>query len=464
LAGAALGLAAFNLAFRVGNEMVQVWDESLYAITASEAVASGHWIGTTFLGALDYYNSKPPLNIWLIGLSFKAFGEGLVSLRLPALLSAWSTVALLWWWTRRAFGDAQALVAAVVLATTYGFLYVHSGRTANTDATFTLFVLLTVVTLWSAGQRPWRRVWLGPVLAAAFLVKGLAVMMPLMIVAGVELGTRRARGERWRPLLGAAGLFALVVGPWALARWQVDGPLFFERIIFQDFVAHATTVVEEHNEPWFYYFDILQKHHYDWLAAAVVALLCLPDLGARVRSLVAAARAQRDLSVLLLAWAAATLGFPTVAVTKLAWYLNSFYPLFALGVAALLVAAWRATQPSRPARATAVLVTAVVACAMAEGKLWWHSYQKLDLARSAQSLLLDQRGALAGQRIYTSEWAHADRFVVMLVKGHCGTARDVRAFLEESRPGDFWLGSSAQSPHLEAVATTERQTLYKRIR
>ena len=63
LAGAVLALAAFNLAFRIGNELVQVWDESLFAITAGEMVDSGDWIGTTFLGALDYYNSKPPLQM-----------------------------------------------------------------------------------------------------------------------------------------------------------------------------------------------------------------------------------------------------------------------------------------------------------------------------------------------------------------------------------------------------------------
>jgi hypothetical protein len=89
LAGAALTLAAFNLAFRIGNEMVQVWDESLFAITAQEMVESGRWIATTFRGTLDYYNSKPPLHLWLVALSFKAFDPGLVSLRLPSIVAAW---------------------------------------------------------------------------------------------------------------------------------------------------------------------------------------------------------------------------------------------------------------------------------------------------------------------------------------------------------------------------------------
>ena len=93
-----------------------MWDESLFAITAAKW-SSGDWIGTTFLGSLDYYNTKPPLRVWLVALAFKAFGPGLVTLRLPAMLAAWLTVAVLLWWAARAFGRAIGVVAGLVLAT-----------------------------------------------------------------------------------------------------------------------------------------------------------------------------------------------------------------------------------------------------------------------------------------------------------------------------------------------------------
>ena len=54
-----LGLAAFNLTYRLDREIVTDWDESLYAISATEMATSGQWIGVTYLGQLDYYNSKP---------------------------------------------------------------------------------------------------------------------------------------------------------------------------------------------------------------------------------------------------------------------------------------------------------------------------------------------------------------------------------------------------------------------
>src|SRR5438128_2321643 len=119
LAAAVLGLAAFNLLFRLGGEVVHEWDESLYAISAWEMATGGDWLGTTFLGTLDYYNTKPPLNVWLIALAFKAFGRTLISLRLVSALSAWSTIFVLQQWARRCFGPPVALFASAVLATTF---------------------------------------------------------------------------------------------------------------------------------------------------------------------------------------------------------------------------------------------------------------------------------------------------------------------------------------------------------
>jgi 4-amino-4-deoxy-L-arabinose transferase-like glycosyltransferase len=463
LAGAVLVLAAFNLAFRVGNELVQVWDESLFAITASEMVESGDWIGTTFLGALDYYNSKPPLHTWLVALSFTAFEPGLVSLRVPSMVAAWLTVALLLWWAGRVFDRATGIVAALVLATTYGFLYVHSGRSGNADALFTLLITATVVTLWASRDHPWRRVWLGAIVGLAFMVKGMGILMPAVIIGGVELGGRWRREldrrRQWLPLVAAAGMFVLIVAPWAVARWQVDGWRFFDAMFFHDFVDRASTVLEGHEGAPYYYLYFLQKHHYDWLLAALVALICLPARWTRLRTLMTGT--DHFTAVLLLAWFAGTFVLPTVAATKVGWYLNSFYPLFALVVARLVVEAWQATAP-HPRRAALVAASFVAALGVAESKLAWHSYRLLDVKRSAQSLFLTHGRAIAGQDVYATEWPHADRFVVRTVGGRCITVGSVDRFLAAGRADDLWLGPATVDPRLVPLATTGRQTLYRR--
>lgn len=338
-AGAALvlALAAINLFFRLDREVVTEWDEALYAISAAETARNGTWIGTTFDGVLDYYNTKPPLNVWLIAASFKAFGIGLFSLRLASATAAWLTVLVLLVWGRRAFGAATALLAGLVLSATYGFIYVHSGRSANTDAIFTLLVLLTVVTLWTARNRPWRLAWLGPILAGAFLLRGMAVLMPLILIgSALAIGGRRTEQRRWLPLAAAALLAAIPIGAWAYARWRLDGFEFIGRMFHYDFVARAATPLEGHTGSLLYYPNNLQKDHYLWLAAVAVALFLFPLSRERFRRMVGELRGNHYEQAIAGAWLGVTVLIPTMMQTKVAWYLNPFYPLFALIVGRVL--------------------------------------------------------------------------------------------------------------------------------
>src|SRR5262245_17380328 len=121
-AAAVLVLAVFNLTFRLGSEGLTEWDESLYATSALEMVRSQQWVATTFDGALDYSNSKPPLNVWLLALSLQAFGIGLVSLRLASIVAAALTILVLLAWAWRRFTPLTGVLSAFVLATCFGFL------------------------------------------------------------------------------------------------------------------------------------------------------------------------------------------------------------------------------------------------------------------------------------------------------------------------------------------------------
>jgi 4-amino-4-deoxy-L-arabinose transferase-like glycosyltransferase len=326
-----LALAAVNLFVRLDREVVTEWDEALYAISAAETARHGHWIGTTFDGALDYYNTKPPLNIWLIAGSFKVFGINLFSLRVASASAAWLTVLVLLLWGRRAFGAATALLSGLVLSATYGFLYVHSGRSANTDALFTLLILLTVVALWSGHERPWRLAWLGPILAAVFLLRGMAVLMPLILVAtALTLGGRESGHRRWRPLAAGAVLGLMPAAAWAWARWRLDGMQFLGPMFHYDFVARSATVLEGHTGSLLYYPNNLQKDHYAWLVATGVALLLLPLTRARFRHMWSELSGRPYAQAIAGAWLGVTVLIPTMMQTKVAWYLNPFYPLFAL--------------------------------------------------------------------------------------------------------------------------------------
>src|SRR5438132_1375191 len=95
-------------------------------------------------------------------------------------------------------------------------LYIHAGRTAETDALFTLLILLTVITLWAEEDRPWRRVWLGPLAAAVFFLRGMAALMPLCLVLAVVSVTRRTERARLIPTVVALLLFIAPLSAWVM--------------------------------------------------------------------------------------------------------------------------------------------------------------------------------------------------------------------------------------------------------
>ena len=463
LAVAILAIAAFNLGLRLNSERVEEWDESLYGLSAWEMVQSGDWIGTTRLGTLDYYNTKPPLNIWLIAASFKAFGTSLLSLRLASAVSAWVTVAVLLIWAGRHFGREVGLASGLVLATCYGFVYVHSGKNADTDAAFTLLLLLTVVTVHAAARRPRMLVWLGPIAAATFLLRGMAVLMPLLLALVVLIVRGRPETRR----LGAMGVAALLgtapVAAWVMARWRVDRWAFLEKLFFFDFIDRTGNVLEGHTGGVLYYLDRLQRYQYDWLGAALTAIVLYPLPWRRIVSTIPdLRRPESGMRLVLTAWAVVTLAVPTIMQTKLPWYLNPFYPLFALGVAWVILRGL-ASDRGR-ARRMALACAVVLAAVVAEAKLVWTSYYRRDPSRSVQGLLLAESVQLRGHAVCRSRWNNAEIFVLdVLIQAERRICRDASEFARDSRRGDYFVTTpDVNVDGLVLVRADAQNALYRR--
>jgi 4-amino-4-deoxy-L-arabinose transferase-like glycosyltransferase len=462
LAAAVLGLAALNLGYRLGSELVTDWDEAMYAMSALEMVSSGDWVATTIHGQLDYYNTKPPLNIWLIALSFKAFGTSLVSLRLASAAAAWLTVLVLIGWARRIFGAPTALLAGGILATNFGFIYVHAGRSANPDALLALLILVTVMTLHGAERVPWRAILLAPLMAAVFLLKGSAVLMAGAIIGIVALIRWRANRAPWIHLAAGVPVFVLVIGSWVLLRWRIDRWEFLRRVVYDDFVGHTLDVLDGHRHGPLFFVNLLQKHEYGWLLAIAVALACGPLVAHQWRPRFRRSPARSGLRVVLAAWVAITLLVPTLMQTKLPWYLNPFYPAFALGSAWLLSQSLVHTVASR--RRVVLVGAMCIVFAAAESRLVWYSYAHRDMSLSVQGLLLSRRSELCGGVVFATHWNNAEIFVMKAFDtGEPRVVADLTEFLNRSNPGDFILWPAGLvEPTLTLVDTNGRHWLYRR--
>ena len=454
-------LACFNITFRLGRESVGEWDESLYATTAWEMTQSGNLIATTLDGTLDYYNSKPPLNVWLIAVAIKWFDIGLVALRVPSASAAVLTVVIFLWWARRWFGTSVSVVAGTVLATSFGYLHIHAARSGNPDSILTLLMLLVVVVLSDVPTAPWRRVWLGPLLGAVFLLKGMAVLQPMLLVGLFEALVRGAR-RRWLPLSVAATTTAAIVGAWALLRWQVDQWHFLRAIVGNDFLALSLTQLEGHNTGLLFYLGVLQRYQYEWLIAAVAAIgltwrSCLQHLSVFTAQL----RERQPLPIVITSWAVATLAVPTAMQTRLAWYLTPFYPLFALLVGLAIVGALSELQGS-DRRRMALVVLVLVTLVGAESRSLWRLYKVTDLETSVQGLLMHHVRPHSGQRVYRDRPSRAEGFVVRaILESEFSVEHSLAARPVSARPGDLVVvGVDDAIPGLTLLARRDGYSIH----
>ena len=201
-------------------------DEALYGYWA-RLIASGQ-----DLLLLTPWVDKPPLTLYLLASSIRAFGVSELALRLPGLIAGLLTVWGVFGLARRAYGMRVAFAAAGLLALSpFAILF---GPTAFTDPWLTLWLVLAA---WAAfARRPFLA---GVMLGLAVASKQQGVLgMPLvfaLLAAGNQqtANSKRQRAETLRDLVAAILGFALIFVPityWDSLRW-VNRPSFWDRSV-----------------------------------------------------------------------------------------------------------------------------------------------------------------------------------------------------------------------------------------
>ena len=149
------------LIFRSDALPMQLWDESRNASNALEAALDGHWLAPTYHGAVDHWNTKPPLLTWLIAALMKTGVAPLWALRLPNIAAAVATCGLVWGTLRFSLRDrVAAAIGGVLLVTSTLYVGPHATRTGDFDGLESLFVLGYVLCFWAGFKDPARPNWL----------------------------------------------------------------------------------------------------------------------------------------------------------------------------------------------------------------------------------------------------------------------------------------------------------------
>ncbi|HXX62048.1 MAG TPA: glycosyltransferase family 39 protein [Candidatus Sulfotelmatobacter sp.] len=217
LAGSALLAAALY----VINLTVSGYANTYYA--AAALAASKSW-SAWFFGSFDAANfitiDKPPLALWVMGLSVRLFGLSSWSILLPQALAGVATVVLLWLAVRRSFGPAAATIAAVVMALTPAAVLIF--RFDNPDAVLTL-LLVAAAYAFLRGLENGHIRWLalaGGLVGSAFLTKYLQAYLVLPAFAATYAIAGRGTVRRRLAVLLVSGTAVLVASGWWVAIVQ----------------------------------------------------------------------------------------------------------------------------------------------------------------------------------------------------------------------------------------------------
>ncbi|HZT28654.1 MAG TPA: glycosyltransferase family 39 protein [Bryobacteraceae bacterium] len=225
LLGFGLGKAGLASAFIDPVSGFRAQDETTYASGALGLASHGGWLTPKVLGR--YLLVKPPLLIWLAGLSLRLLGESTLALRLPVLLAGTLATVLLILWAARARSPwAGALAGLLLLADP---LWHMLARLCYTDMLLALalagasFVLLRDPCL----ERRRSLLLFALSTALGIMAKNAAGLLPLLILGVFCLLAPPGSRPAFARVARAVALVILFAAPWHLYQGVVHPRWFW---------------------------------------------------------------------------------------------------------------------------------------------------------------------------------------------------------------------------------------------
>lgn len=222
----------------LGYVSVHSTDEACHAINAYEMAKSGDYVVWTLKGNVDYYNSKPPLLLWLMTISYRLLGYTPLAMRLPSAIAGLALFILGVTYCYKKWGSKEALLFAAFLPACTIMFNFHMFRTGDMDSLYTLWFALTMFFMSRAEKRPVSSMILVGVFGGlAFMTKGTHAFFIAAACVLFYPFIRRKVSLSYYFLALASAL--AVVSPWAIARYLRDGRMLFYAL----FVGETTDKV-----------------------------------------------------------------------------------------------------------------------------------------------------------------------------------------------------------------------------
>jgi 4-amino-4-deoxy-L-arabinose transferase-like glycosyltransferase len=228
--------ALFLFTARIDDLSLPSLEDAFYAREAVEMARAGRVYTVTWNGIPTHQH--PPLHLWLVGLTFSAFGERDLAARLPTVLLALATLVLTWRIGVLTVGTRAAIVGTACLLATP--IFADNARRLMMEVPLTFWMAATVWVYLEARGRPRWQAAIAIPLGAAILTKSVLGLLPLLALVGA-LASEELRAPLRRPWVWiGAGLGLASGATWPLHQWWTQGPEAVASHFFGHVVRRST--------------------------------------------------------------------------------------------------------------------------------------------------------------------------------------------------------------------------------
>ena len=330
-----LALLAFIIVFVVASTymigyMSLQWDEMPHLFGATLLSRGDTW---SYMTTYAYY---PPVFDLVTTGYFWVFGVSEIAGRMVAVTFAALGIWLLFEFTKRAYGQRNALVAAVLLGTMPGFFWLSRVTMLETMLIFFFTLVMFAFYIWLNKPESNRAlVFSGLALAIGVLAKYQIIVAALaMLLSILFLSKKHLKGNLMKFVVIGIIVFAVVV-PWFYAIYYYNGMTKFETIQYvmneggQDRPAYSNRFQPT---PVFYLVEMTWP--FNDIAVHPIALPIFV-LGLAGLGLFAYRRKKQD--IFFLTWFLVIYAFFTLISNRQWRYVTPLFPILAISAASFIM-------------------------------------------------------------------------------------------------------------------------------
>jgi outer membrane protein assembly factor BamB len=327
-----LAILAFSVIFFVNLGSGPLWaaDEQVYSQWAFHMVKTGDYFTPWGNGGVLFWIGKPPLNMWLMALSYQFLGVSNFTSRLSSAVFGSLSLVLVFYLGKKLYNPAVGVLSALILGTFTTFY--EYARRAMTDVPFVFFIMASVYFFVVSDKKENDKKYAalsGLFFGLALLTKQLqALLIPLIIFVYLLATKRSVRFLFTKRFTLLWALALLIFAPWVIYMYASFGSQFWQAYFVFSVFSRTVTSVEGHAHSYLYYFTNFASNE------SIVYVVLLPFAVGFALFNAAFKRAKED--ALILAWMIVVLAVFTFAQTKLYYYILPAFPAFAIAISSLL--------------------------------------------------------------------------------------------------------------------------------